>query len=742
MFLTLGSVCAADVNTTDVGVVQENVEVTSDEDVLQSDEQTQILESDNSSEGLCVSDMDLLGDLEIEIGDEYGVMLDEQPEITITFGDDIDASRYFFYIDGKVYSEGMVIDPGEFVSIDIDKLSCGNHTYKLVYTNNKDKKVTKTGTFFADWGAYWDDANLVLDNMYDEYQESFDDVLGIDFNVTTNYLRYGDVYRNAVSLPSDANGNIEVIVNNRTSYYFGPRDYRNIVIPDLPIGLNTLLFKYKDERYSIVKSVSDQIIVYAVVEGPNSISCMENATFSLTLPDDAVGKLMAYVDGDEFYCDFVKGRASLTLPLLNAGIHRIWVGYTQKDYTVKPFGSYYIDYDDEANEITIYDNVSVGPNVTFPKEMDYASDENLVFKLPANARGNLKVKIDGKDVSVNFKDGISKISLSKLLFGSHRIDLNYGGDGMYPIFKGSYDVFINYRAGDIRVDVPKVIFTKSSAKLTFIAPKGCSGKVIVFSYGKTYSGKFSDGKAVVSIKTQNSAMQAVYYRFDFSSNFSWHGLNINLEKKPLIKYLTPHYDENYFFCYGIDDVFKFKLVKANGKSIGAGKKVTISFYDVNDKKVLTKTLKTDKNGIGKVNIKSLYSKPYDYFSVKIGYEGATYYTRLWYKSPLNIDNDHLIGTYHYPYSHLDYILKKSSKKVSMRFKLNNGFTNKYKKFLKNTKFNIKFNGKTYKLKTNSKGYATFTFSKAVLKKLKVGKVYTLKTIYGRDKFNYKIKVKK
>ena len=55
---------------------------------------------------------------------------------------------------------------------------------------------------------------------------------------------------------------------------------------------------------------------------------------------------------------------------------------------------------------------------------------------------------------------------------------------------------------------------------------------------------------------------------------------------------------------------------------------------------------------------------------------------------------------------------------------------------------LKFNGKTYKVKTNKKGVATFTIKKSVLNKLKVGKKYTYKVTYMKDSVNRKITVKK
>ena len=55
---------------------------------------------------------------------------------------------------------------------------------------------------------------------------------------------------------------------------------------------------------------------------------------------------------------------------------------------------------------------------------------------------------------------------------------------------------------------------------------------------------------------------------------------------------------------------------------------------------------------------------------------------------------------------------------------------------------FKLNGKTYKATTNKKGIAKVTIKSKVVKKLKVGKKYTLKISYIKQIVNSKVIVKK
>ena len=82
-------------------------------------------------------------------------------------------------------------------------------------------------------------------------------------------------------------------------------------------------------------------------------------------------------------------------------------------------------------------------------------------------------------------------------------------------------------------------------------------------------------------------------------------------------------------------------------------------------------------------------------------------------------------------------VKKSAKKLTLTVKLTKG-----KALLKNKKIKFRFRGKNYYAKTNSKGIAKVIIKKSVLKKLKVGKKYTVKMSYLKYSIKRTVKVKR
>ncbi len=160
--------------------------------------------------------------------------------------------------------------------------------------------------------------------------------------------------------------------------------------------------------------------------------------------------------------------------------------------------------------------------------------------------------------------------------------------------------------------------------------------------------------------------------------------------------------------------YTVKVYDESGKPVKAGQVVTVKL----NKK--TYKIKTNSKGVATLTIpNTLIPSTY---SLSATFTGQTIKNTIKVKQILKTKNT---------------IVKKSSKKAFLTATLKSSKN----KAIKGKLLTFKFNGKTYKSKTNSKGVATVTLTKSVLNKLKVGKNYLLSVVYLKDTVKSKISVK-
>ena len=131
----------------------------------------------------------------------------------------------------------------------------------------------------------------------------------------------------------------------------------------------------------------------------------------------------------------------------------------------------------------------------------------------------------------------------------------------------------------------------------------------------------------------------------------------------------------------------------------------------------TYTIKKDANGIAKLKINLIPNK----YSIVTEFNAKKVKNTVTVKQVLKV------------YS---LTVKKTAKSFTLKASLKiNG------KMVKGKVITFKFMGKTYKVKTDSKGIAKKTLGKTIIKKLKIGKTYTVKALYCKTSVKTTLKVR-
>ena len=677
--LTLTSVSAADLNAT-------SDEITAIDNVSDTIDSGNFIDCKNSEEVLAISDEDILSAFEIKIGDDGIAYIDDIADISIEFPKNVKInSKYYFYIDNKLYKKETIDYEGYYDIFPLKNVACGEHTYKLVYKNNKNTEITKTGRFKVDW------SNFELEHYY-----------GKDNSENIKTLYYGDIYRNSITLPEDARGNVKVIVNNKTEYSFGVSDFNNMVISDLPIGRNEIVFEYSDRLYSS-KKAKDIVNVIAAVKGPKTLSCVESAVFTLKLPKDANGTLVAHYPNHRTKVNLVNGYAKIKLPLQSAGKHKIYIWYNGTDYDVKPFGTLkYVD------GIPLFGDLIFGAEVSIPDEMTVGENKYLRFELPKDANGILEINYD----EIPLINGSASISLSNLEAGEYTFDVSYTEDSKYANLEKEFTLIVNNKIPSFNITMPSEIIANTDTKFTFNGPDDCNGWLNIYCEDEIVSGEINNGKLTIKGKVPKKyGNQSLYFVFESDGIYSDSRGFINFISIPTPTIQTKDY---YLITYnGKTYNHKVRILDGYGKPVGAGEKVKIYTYPHK----LVKTVKTDSKGYITLKFNKPVFKDYSF-----EYKGVEKSSIIDFSSATWL----YINGHHY-----DQTVKKSAKAIKVEVHLREPFNYKKTKF-SNKKVTVKFNGKTYKLTTKLWGIAKLTIKQKDIKKLKVGKKYKMAASYAKD----------
>ena len=370
--------------------------------------------------------------------------------------------------------------------------------------------------------------------------------------------------------------------------------------------------------------------------------------------------------------------------------------------------------------------------------------KELTVIIPDDAKGNLTVLIDGVEYELYSRIMEADhyityfyINPSNLDFGSHNLTLNYAGDSKYPARE--FNSTLNVRA---YLEVPysfespkdKIILKLTNIKIyppistpnnyyqgeTKTVSMDLAGKNGTLKFyicnstypeGKAYTAKLVNGKA--SIKLDNYTAGKYYINIQFTETtdgktqkYYWHR-QFTIYKP--VKF-TPSTSAIY---YG-DGKYKVKLTNSSGKAI-AGQYVS---FKINGKTIAK--VKTNKTGWAVFKIPTKYVPKTYKFTVSA--LGKTYNKKVTVKQVLTLKSVKV---------------RKYAKKLVLTATLKKGKT-----ALKSKQLTFKFNGKTYKAKTNKKGIAKVTIKKSVLKKLKIGKKVKYQVTYIKDTVKRTAKVKK
>ena len=593
-------------------------------------------------------------------------------------------------VDG--YNNTVTLEDGKgSLTIPKANMTAGDHYFTAIFKGNDDyEPVEEFETFTI------------------EKQEDYP----FDVNLTIDEITVGENLTFNVTLPEDANGIVNVTVDDELVASVNVVNGKaTVTIPasEFTSGeYNTIEVTYADDKYgetTVEKDIYVNKLVANLTISAGNITIGENAVLIVTIPGAPESTYVTVELLGEVYDLFlIGGKDSVSVSGLGEGTYTAYV-FIEDDPV----------YDDATAEVTFsVTKVDIPAedafNVTTPEN---ATAPEFKVTLPEDATGYLLLDINGTQTFVPLVNGTATARVPEgFAPGNYSATVTYTGDDKYDPITTTQNITVASNVPDNAFTIPDT--AKDGEPLTYAInlPSDAKGYLEVDVDGTKHVAALVNGSASITVPGLSAGNHNVTVSYTGDGKYSPVTKSVAMNVPAPVYKITNN--NNVAAIYSANANYKVLITK-DGKAVGAGESVNIVF---NGK---TYTVKTDSKGYATLNLNTKVKvKTY---TVTAEYKGVKVSNKVTIKHVIKAKN---------------VSVKKSKKVNKIKVKTNkvNG------KFLKGKKLTLKIKGKKIKAKINKKGVATFKVKKSVLKKLKVGKKYKYTVTYGKDKVTKKLKVKR
>ncbi len=423
------------------------------------------------------------------------------------------------------------------------------------------------------------------------------------------------------------------------------------------------------------------------------INVGDAATVNIVLNQTFNGEVSLTVNNKNYTVNVVNGKGSQAISNLAAGSYYATATFVGNDVFSK------------AQSTASFNVNKLAPTITI-NSLDRIVEGSALAVNVAVPSATGTVIINGKEYTL--VNGAADMTISNVETGELNISVSYNGDDKYLSGSNSKTVTVYAKVSpklqitvsDINVGQTAVVNVAIDSKATGVVT--VNGNAVTITNGKgtlSLSNLEAGEYEVIAVYAGDAEFNAENASASFKVN------NVTIDPKVTVKATTA--------LYLADGKFQATVYGSDGK---LAKGVDVIFT-ISGKQVGKAT--TNANGVAAYTVKSNLGT----YTVTAKALGVSASAKLTVKHLVTLKS---------------VTVKKSAKSLVLQATLAkvNG------KYLKNKQVTFKFNGKTYKAKTSSKGVAKVTIKSNVLKKLKVGKTITYQASYSKDTVKKSVKVKK
>ena len=581
-----------------------------------------------------------------------------------------------------------------------------------------------------------------------------------------------------IDTPEDYNGNISAYIDENLIEPVKSNELYGIYPFEYEVGNHTLRVNFP--QTSIYKELN-LTKKFSIVETQIKIGKYgEYATASVKTAGDVTGTVTIFINGSQFkkvnlekIFDRASGYSTQILNL-NPGKYNITVVYSGNSKYKKC----------EKSKI-----VDITYEISYNEEINYYNDKILTIVLPENIKNKkIDVAIDGKNYPAKYdnENQYFNVNIDDLSIGNHSLIITYNGDSIFPkqTKNGHLTVYV-------AIEMNNRVSYGENPYVSLKLPASENGNLSLY-LSKTWSetpdpenlyktSSLSDGFAKIEVPGLDVGTYYFHAQYDgptyvqntYNDFEIFPELIIPSEINGRETTLYVNADKNITGTVeleiiddeiGTETYRSFNIIEGKGSyklsNLPLGKLHISPIYSIGEEEIIGKTVMVNVKGYTPVlsenkDIK-MYYQDGSTFSVKVkDYNGkysanneiqfkigsSTYYADTDSKGVAKLKITEKAGKYKITatYRHVSVTnniivkkilsmdtvkVKKSAKKIVLKAKL--------AKKLKGKTIKFKFNGNTYKAKTDKKGIAKVTVKNSVLKKLKVGKKVAYQASYVKE----------
>ena len=257
--------------------------------------------------------------------------------------------------------------------------------------------------------------------------------LASTIDIAVDNIKVGEDAVIGVALPEDATGEVIISVNGKNYTVMTKYGMASVIISDLANGTYSVdVFYNGDDIYAPIKNSTaftvSKVSDYNMTVDIADIVKGENATVTVSVPEDGTGSVIVTINGTDYKGTVVNGTAKVIIPGLDEGTYKVVTFYTG---------------DNKYDSMVVNGTITVNKNTKTTLTMDnlvkyFNGPQKLMAKLVDGfgnpiANATVYFTINGKVYArITDENGTASIAI-RLLPGEYKVSALFNGTDDYDV---------------------------------------------------------------------------------------------------------------------------------------------------------------------------------------------------------------------------------------------------------------------------------------------------------------------